>query len=47
METEKNVKELFAQQDNNGSKGSPQNANKNQANHDNGNGSQRGTGKHK
>ena len=45
VEVGKNLNELFAQQDNNGSKGSPQNPNKNQGNYNNGKGTQRGTGK--
>ena len=46
MEAEKNLKELLAQQPNNGSKGGPPNQNKNLVNHDNGKGAQRGTSQH-
>ena len=45
-ESEKNMKELLAQQTNNGNKGGPQNVNKTQGNHDNGKGGQCGAGKH-
>ena len=45
-ESEKNIKELLAQQTNNGNKGEPQNVNKTQGNHDDGRGGQCGAGKH-
>ena len=45
-ESEKNMKELLAQQAINGNKGGLQNVNKTQDNCDNGRGAQHGAGKH-